>query len=137
MKTIVDTSIWSLALRRKKQQNYPEVIELEKLIENHHTIMLGPIRQEILSGIKHSEQYLILKNYLASFKDFSVVSDDYEKAAELYNICRNKGIQASNTDFLICAVAVNNNFNIFSNDKDFYLLADYIPIRLYEITAES
>jgi len=135
MKTIVDTSIWSLALRRKKRQNYPEVIEFEKLIENHQIIMLGTIRQEILSGIKQKEQYLLLKNYLASFKDFSITTDDFEKAAELCNICRNKGIQASNTDFLICAVAVNNNFNIFISDKDFYLLAEHIPIELHEFSA--
>jgi predicted nucleic acid-binding protein len=62
MKIIVDTSIWSLALRRKKKQSFSEVKILESLIDNQRICMLGPIRQEILSGIKDSKQFLQLKD---------------------------------------------------------------------------
>ncbi len=131
MNAIIDTSIWSLALRRKKKLNYIEVLQLEKLIENYQTVMLGVIRQEILSGIKEESQFKILKEYLRAFPDYDVTALDHETAAEFFNICRKKGVQASNTDYLICAVAVNNNFEIFTNDKDFNLLRKHLPIKLF------
>jgi len=132
MKTIVDTSIWSLALRRKRNANYAEISELEKLISNFNVIMLGPIRQEILSGIKQDNQFKLLAEYLRPFPDFNISSQDYETAAKFYNELRIKGIQGSNTDFLICAVAVNNNFNIFTSDKDFIRFEKHLPITLFK-----
>ena len=131
MNVIIDTAIWSLALRRKKKLNYIEVFQLEKLIENYQTVMLGVIRQEILSGIKEESQFKILKEYLRAFPDKQINTKDYETAAEFFNICRKKGVQASNTDYLICAVAANNGFEIFTNDKDFNLLKKYLPIKLF------
>ncbi|MCK5457245.1 MAG: PIN domain-containing protein [Melioribacteraceae bacterium] len=131
MNVIIDTAIWSLALRRKKKLNYIEVFQLEKLIENYQTVMLGVIRQEILSGIKEESQFKILKEYLRAFPDKQINTKDYETATEFFNICRKKGVQASNTDYLICAVAANNGFEIFTNDKDFNLLKKYLPIKLF------
>ena len=55
---------------------------------------------------------------------------DYELAAEYFNICRSKGVQGSNTDFLICVVSLNNRFPIFASDKDFEIFSKYIPIIL-------
>ena len=131
MNVIIDTAIWSLALRRKKKLNYIEVFQLEKLIENYQTVMLGVIRQEILCGIKEESQFKILKEYLRAFPDYDVTTLDHETAAEFFNICRKKGVQASNTDYLICAVAANNGFEIFTNYKYFNLLKKYLPIKLF------
>jgi predicted nucleic acid-binding protein len=131
MKTIIDISVWFLALRRKKKQNYAEIRELEKLISNFSVIMLGPIRQEILSGVQQQNQFRLLADYLHPFPDFNITTQDYENAAKYYNELRKKGIQGSNTDFLICSVAVNNDFNIFTTDKDFERYAKYLPIALY------
>jgi predicted nucleic acid-binding protein len=133
MKTIVDTSIWSLALRRKKKANYSEIVELETLINNFEVIMLGPIRQEILSGIKQENQFKSLAEHLRPFPDFQISIHDYETAAEFYNLFRKRGIQGSNTDYLICAVAVNNNFKIFTSDNDFLRFEKYLPIELLNI----
>lgn len=132
MKVIVDTSIWSLALRRKRGENYSEINKLVKLIDNFHVIMLGEIRQEILSGIKLEEQFGLLQNYLRAFPNFDVSANDFETAANYFNICRKRGIQGSNTDFLICAVAVNHQFKIFTNDNDFKLYKKIIPIQLLD-----
>lgn len=130
MKVIVDTSVWSLALRRKKKQARNEIRILESLINGQNVCMLGPIRQEILSGIKDDQQFEKLRDYLSAFDDFTISIRDYEKAAEFYNSCRAKGIQGSNTDFLICAVSVNNRYPIFSSDKDFVRFSRYLPIVL-------
>lgn len=130
MKIIVDTSIWSLALRRKKKQSFSEVKILESLIDNQRICMLGPIRQEILSGIKDNKQFVQLKDILNAFDDFNITTKDYEKAAEFFNLCRGKGIQGSNTDYLICAVSSNNRFPIFTSDKDFEIYSKHLPITL-------
>ena len=61
------------------------------------------------------------------------MTEDYVTAARFYNLCRSKGIQGSNTDFLICAVAVRNNFAVFTTDNDFALFATRLPIVLHEI----
>lgn len=130
MKIIVDTSVWSLALRRKKKQSFSEVKILESLIDNQRICMLGPIRQEILSGIKDNKQFVQLKDILSAFDDYPLVTKDYEKAAEFFNLCRGKGIQGSNTDYLICAVSSNNRFPIFTSDKDFEIYSKHLPITL-------
>ncbi len=132
MKVIIDTSIWSLALRRKKSQDISILGELESLINDFRVQLIGPIRQEVLSGIKSENQFKKLKSYLRSFPDYQIQSDDYELAAQFFNQCRSKGIQGSNTDFLICAIAVNNNCQIYSSDQDFLHFQKIIPIQLYK-----
>ena len=94
--------------------------------------MLGPIRQEILSGIKEIKQFELLKRNLSAFPDHNITTNDYEKAAEYFNTCRANGIQGSNTDFLICAVAINNVMSIYALDKDFNLFSEFMPIKLEE-----
>ncbi|HET56386.1 MAG TPA: PIN domain nuclease [Ignavibacteria bacterium] len=130
MRVVVDTNIWSLALRRTGS-NIKHRELLSTLIEEGLVVMLGPIRQEILSGIKSKEQYHILKNYLSEFPDFNITTHDYEKAAEYFNLCRSKGIQGSNTDFLICSVALRNEFPIYTIDNDFNNYKKVIGIKLY------
>ncbi|MCP2520559.1 PIN domain-containing protein [SCandidatus Aminicenantes bacterium Aminicenantia_JdfR_composite] len=136
MKILVDTSIWSLALRRKKSPHSTEeeslIKELKELIDEVRVVIIGPIRQEILSGISDSQQFNLLKERLEPFEDLPITTQDYILAAEFYNICRGKGIQGSHIDFLICAVAKNNNLAIFTNDKDFQNYARILKISLHK-----
>ncbi|NOZ19614.1 MAG: PIN domain-containing protein [Planctomycetes bacterium] len=132
MRVIVDTSVWSLALRRGKGSTSAVAQELHSLIEDHRVQMLGPIRQEILSGIRGEGQFARLQRRLESFPDLPIRIEDYVTAARYFNLCRSKGVQGSNTDFLICAVAVRNQCAIYTTDKDFELFAKHIPIVLYE-----
>jgi predicted nucleic acid-binding protein len=128
MKVLADTSVWSLALRRKEQTEI--TAKLAKLILSSLIVMIGPIRQELLSGISSNDSFIKLKSKLEVFDDFAIYTRDYEKAAEFYNICRKHGIQGSHTDFLMCAVAHYNDLLIFTTDKDFEGYANYLPIRL-------
>ena len=127
MKVLVDTSIWSLAFRHKKQCE--RVQKLIELISSSMVVMIGPIRQELLSGISNKDTFLQLKTKLQAFNDFAITSHDYETAAQFYNTCRKHGIQGSHIDFLICAVAHNNNLLIFTADKDFDSFAKWLPVR--------
>ncbi len=132
MKIIVDTSIWSLALRRSKPLHTLNVLELRNLIDGFQVQMLGPIRQEILSGIRDKSQFNKLQKYLQSFPDLPILTEEYVLAATFFNLCRSKGIQGSNTDFLICSVSIRNKIPIFTADKDFELFAKHIPIVLHK-----
>jgi predicted nucleic acid-binding protein len=96
-------------------------------------IIIGPIRQELLSGISDEKIFNELKEKMNGFNDFPIETIDYELAAEYSNVCRRNGIQGSNTDFLICAIAVRNNFEIFTLDDDFNEYKKYLPIRLFNI----
>ena len=133
MKVIVDTCIWSLALRRKQSSFEPLVKELSDLIQEVRVQLIGPIRQEILSGIKYRKQYQSLKNYLSAFPDLSIETSMYEQAADFYNTCRQRGIQGSNIDFLICSIAYNYEMPIFTIDNDFRLFEEHLPIKLYPL----
>jgi predicted nucleic acid-binding protein len=134
MSVIVDTSVWSLALRRRTPpDSSPVVTRLRDLITNDQVALLGAIRQEILSGIRSSEQFTHLRDYLRIFPDMKLLPEDYELAAEFFNTCRSNGIQGSNTDFLICAVAHRRSYSILTTDNDFQSFQAHIPIILLSI----
>ncbi len=132
MRVLVDTSVWSLALRRGRQSKSAPALELRNLISDGRVKMIGPIRQEILSGIRHEAQFRELEARLAAFPDLPITTEDHVTAARFFNVCRSKGIQGSNTDFLICAVAVRHRLAIFTTDKDFASYARHLPIVLHK-----
>ena len=135
MKVLIDTSVWSLAFRKsEKTESEVGIIEfLSELIRDTNVIIIGPIRQEILSGISVKSKFDELKSKLSIFKDQQLFSKDHELAAEYYNLCRSKGIQGSHIDFLICAFAINNDYAILTLDKDFPNYKKYIPIKTMKI----
>lgn len=130
---VVDTSVWSLALRRNtRSQAMPVVSQLRDLIMDGRVVLLGAVRQEVLSGIRHTEQFTRLRDYLRAFPDLELTTEDYELAAEFYNTCRIHGIQGANTDFLLCAVAHRRDYTILTTDKDFESFQAYIPVTLLQ-----
>jgi len=131
MKVLVDTCVWSMALRRNDFSDGLEASELMELIKELRVQLIGPVRQEILSGIKSIDQFTKLRDHLRPFPDLELTTRDFESAAEFYNLCRGKGVQGSNTDFLICAVAVRHKMSIFTTDQDFTLFQQHLPIKLY------
>lgn len=139
MRVLVDTSVWSLALRRDKHVRNPEAEELRRLVAAHLVEIIGPIRQELLSGVHDQTQFDQLETHLMAFADLPLLAEDYVTAAKFFNLCRSRGIQGSNTDFLICAVAVRHDLAVFTTDGDFPLFAKCLPIVLRDIrkTAES
>ena len=132
MNVLVDTSVWSLALRRREIDEESEIVrELRELIAEGSAVMIGPIRQELLSGIRSRQQFDSLRNHLRAFPDLLLEMIDYERAAEQLTACRKKGIQGSNTDFLICAVSERLELSIFTTDDDFTHFSKHLPIRLH------
>ncbi len=72
-------------------------------------------------------------DYLRSFPDLEIVTEDYENATQMSNACRRKGVQGSHTDFLICAVANRYDLAVFTTDGDFEFYKRHIPITLYKL----
>lgn len=128
---LVDTCIWSLALRRRTSEDESVSRELTALIFSEEAKLIGPIRQEILSGYSNVDQYNKLKNKLAHFPNKKIQDIDFICAAEFSNLCRKKGIQGSHIDYLICAVAHRTKMKIYTHDKDFTFYSKYLPIELY------
>ena len=135
MKVLVDTSVWSLALRRKREVlNSSEksvVAELAVLIQEGRAGVIGLIRQELLSGLKSPEQYEKLRTHLRSFPDEVLETVDYEEAAKAGNACRTKGIAVSVVDALLCAVSIGREWTIFATDPDFRRYAKVLPIKIH------
>ncbi|MEY4977815.1 MAG: hypothetical protein RLZZ352_85 [Pseudomonadota bacterium] len=136
MKILVDTSVWSLALRRsahaaRTAEQQIIVMKLADLVRDGRAVMMGAIRQELLSGIKTQAGFDALKSTLSAFEDVPVAVQDYETAAQAFNTCRTNGVQGSSTDFLICAVSINHRLPIFSLDHDFLNYRRHLPLLLY------
>ncbi len=135
MNVLVDTPVWSLFLRRQAKHLAPEQArtraELVELIREGRVQIIGPIRQELLSGIREEVQYRTLRDRLRAFDDLPLLSVDYEEAAHASNYCRARGISGSPIDFLICAAAIRRSWRVFTTDRDFSHYARHIPIRLH------
>ncbi len=131
MKVLVDTPIWSYAFRSKNEAYQVEIDELIALIQDQRALLIGPIRQEILSGYSDLQQFSKIREKLSYFDNTAIEDSDYELAAEFSNRCRKEGIQGSHIDFLICAVARRRDVAIFTTDKDFEHYQKIIPVKLY------
>ena len=127
---LVDTCIWSLALRGNAPKEVSVAERLSQLIDENQVRIIGPIRQELLSGYTDKNSFERLRQKIQYFPNEPIVDVDYESAAEYSNFCRSKGVQGSHTDFLICAVSVRANLRIYTTDKDFQHYSKHLPISL-------
>jgi predicted nucleic acid-binding protein len=109
----------------------PFAMELRELIKELRVQVIGPIRQELLSGVRHHAQFESLRNTLRAFEDLTLTGLDYERAAEFYNLSRGAGVQGSNTDFLICAISERHSMPILTTDADFMRFQQHLPIKLH------
>jgi predicted nucleic acid-binding protein len=132
VKVLVDTTIWSYALRTTNKEYQCEIDQLTSLIRDQRALIIGPIRQEILSGYSDFRKFERLKEKLSYFENTPIQDSDYELAAEFCNQCRKKGIKGFHIDFLICAVAKRLDVSIFTTYKDFFHYRDIISINLFE-----
>lgn len=132
---LVDTPIWSLALRRRPRDlNAGEerhVREWERLVRAADAYLIGPIRQELLSGVRDDRAWDRLRAALRPFPDLPITTDHYERAAQFFNRCRAKGISGSAIDLLICAVSGAYGAPIYTTDQDFRRYASVLKLKLH------
>ncbi|HYU08101.1 MAG TPA: PIN domain-containing protein [Gemmatimonadales bacterium] len=132
---LIDTPIWSLALRRRSRDlNTGEkrhVREWERLVRAGTAHLIGPIRQELLSGVRDDRAWDRLRAALRPFPDLPVTTDDYERAAQFFNRCRSRGIVGSAIDLLICAVSAGYGAPIYTTDADFPRYSAVLKLKLH------
>jgi predicted nucleic acid-binding protein len=132
---LVDTSVWSLALRRRPEHLSPPeqllVAEWSELVREGRVQMIGPIRQELLSGLRHKQQFALLEERLSVFPDTPIETADYLEAARFFNLLQAGGVTGTPIDLLICAVAHRREWAIFALDTDFERYARILPLRLH------
>ena len=133
-RVIIDTSVWSEALRRKKNTiNSSETI-IRKIIEKDiEILLLGIILQEILSGISNEKLYNEIKKILDDFVYLETTKNDYIYASELSNKCRSNGIKAGSIDYLIASTTIQNDLYLVTYDKDFVNISKYTDLKIFDI----
>jgi len=135
LKILVDTSIWSLALRRRAHQLSSDerrlVDELAELVREGRATIVGTVRQELLAGIRTEPVFERVRERVRNFRDEILTVEDYEEAARHTNTCIRVGVAGSAVDFLICAAATRRDFEIYTTDPDFDRYAKHLPIRLH------
>ena len=134
MRILVDTSIWSLSLRRPSAVVNEEAILLKTIIEQGEDIhLLGIILQEVLQGIRNSKDLLALKEYFKAFPLIDLTREDYMRAAELKNHLIRKGKQGSTIDVLIASAAISHRCHLLTADKHFTHIAEHSELKLFAL----
>jgi predicted nucleic acid-binding protein len=137
MNLLVDTPVWSLALRRKHADLSPRedrvTQALAEVIRDGRAQLVGVVRQELLSGIREEERFRKLRDYLRAFDDPPLETGDHEQAAQMHNRCRARGIAGSAFDFLIGAMASRRNWQIFTTDQDFERYRRVLGLKMYVV----
>ena len=132
MNLFVDTSVWSLALRRDSPPDPPEVQRLRDALaggEPVHTT--GIVLQELLQGYGAPKAARRIVERFAEIAMITPVRGDYIRAAELHNMCRSHGIQAGTIDALLAQICIRHDLIMLTTDGDFSHVADWAPLQLW------
>jgi predicted nucleic acid-binding protein len=135
MTVLVDTPIWSLVFRRRADRlsahERQHVEEWTALVQQRRVLLVGPVRQEVLSGIRDGRAFDRLRLALRAFPDEALAVEDFEEAARAGNVCRAAGVAGSTVDYLLCGAALRRDAAIYTTDRDFGAYARHLPLRLH------
>ena len=131
MKVIIDTCVWSRFLRRDRPALDSVATEVGRLVRAEAVELIGPVRQELLSGAQPAGRFEQLRDYLRFYPNLPLDEEDDETAASYYNTLRQRGVQGTGTDLIICAASIRRGLKIFTTDTDFKHYARHIPIKLH------
>jgi len=127
---VVDTSVWSLVLRRPRvDEDDPHVRAFRWHLESGDGhFLIGNILQELLDGLRSTKQF---DRLLALLDPYPLLEPDrrtYVAAARLRAVCRSKGVNAAPIDFLIAAACCQYGFPLLTADRDFVRIAGHCDL---------
>ncbi len=132
MTLFVDTSVWSLALRRNSAPEGPEVRRLrDALRAGEPMCTTGIVLQELLQGFRGAKAQ---EQIVERFKAIAMITparDDYINAAQLRNECCRRGIQVGTIDALLAQLCLQHDLVMLTTDHDFSHVADGTPLQLW------
>jgi predicted nucleic acid-binding protein len=129
---LVDTSVWSLALRRDADQTAPEVVALrDALLGSDQVFTTGLILQELLQGFARPKNRALLVERLAALAFLQPDREDHIEAADARNMCRRRGVQVGTIDALLIQLCRRHDLVLLSTDRDFQIAAKHVEFRLW------
>ncbi len=135
MSLLVDTSVWSLALRRDSPHDAAEVRALSTaLTRGDDVFTCGMVLLELLRGAVPGPVRQAMVSSFASLGWLEPLREDYEAAAELANRCRRAGVQLGTVDALIAQLAIRGDLTLLTTDRDFAHAAAHIPLDVWSGT---
>lgn len=133
MTLLVDTSVWSLALRRDKIPDSLHVRALQLALHGDEIIVTtGLVLQELLQGFAGPRARKDIIDRFAALPLVSPDRQDHIDAADLRNLCRRKGIQMTTIDALLAQLCVRHRLVLLTTDNDFVLAASHCPLRVWQ-----
>ena len=134
MKLFVDTSVWSLALRRNRPTPEPEVRRLRDALGNGEAIhTTGIVVQELLQGYRGPTARARIVERFAALPMIVPTRQDHIEAAELRNECRRHGVQVGTINALLAQLSVRHELTMLSTDSDFSRIAGLAPMQLWRL----
>ena len=131
MKVLVDTSVWSLSLRKGGPNDHTAVRKLARLLEEDQELFLtGVILQEILQAFRAETTFRRVERHLRPFPLLSLDRQGFVEAAGLYRRCASKGVAISTIDCEIAAAAIRNDCMLLTADNDFLRMAQHCDLKL-------
>ncbi|MGH6611726.1 MAG: type II toxin-antitoxin system VapC family toxin [Burkholderiaceae bacterium] len=133
MTLLVDTSVWSLALRRDKPSDSSEVQTLRRALEGEELIVTTSIIvQELLQGFVGPRAKREIVERFAALPVIAPDRQDHIDAGELHNTCRRKGVQLGTIDALLAQLCIRHELVMLTTDKDFVNAASHCPLRTWQ-----
>jgi hypothetical protein len=131
MTLLVDTSVWSLALRRDRPSDHPVVATLRSALEGGEAVLLtGIVLQELLQGIRGPKGREALLERFAALPLVTPDRQDHVEAAALHTACRRKGLQVGTIDALLAQLCLRHDLTLLTTDGDFSGIAKVAPLRV-------
>jgi predicted nucleic acid-binding protein len=126
----VDTSVWSLALRRDDDSGGPEVGRLREALRSQESIVTtGLVLQELLQGFRGPKARDAIVERFAALPIVVPDRDDHVAAAEVRNTCRRKGIQIGTIDALLIQLCCRHELTMLATDQDYDHAAKHVPLK--------
>ena len=132
MTLFVDTSVWSLALRRDGDAMSPEVQALRHAIEGGDIVVTtGLVLQELLQGFAGPRAHTEIIERFSSLPFVTPDRQDHIDAAGLRNRCRRAGVQVGTIDALIAHLCIRHELTLLTTDNDFVQATAHCPLRVW------
>jgi predicted nucleic acid-binding protein len=129
---LVDTSVWSLALRRDVQVRGPEVGHLQDaLLGQQAVVTTGLILQELLQGFSGPKARSQIIERFSALPMLQPDRQDHVEAATLRSACRQRGVQLGTIDALLAQICIRHELTLLTTDKDFTHAARHCPLLVW------
>lgn len=132
MTLFVDTSVWSLLLRRDRPVDVAQVVALERaLTTGERVVTTGVVLQELLQGFSGPKARTQIVDRFSALPLLVPDREDHIGAASLHSLCRRRGVQAGTIDALLSQLCVRHELVMLTTDMDFQHIAKHCSLRVW------